>query len=225
VQLGEYTNHLLVLRLEETAIGAAVAALAALVIFPIHASQATRLAAHDYYTRLGDLLDALIHRLEGKSARLTVASRGLDNASHALRSAALPLSRMPFRSDDIQHNLMLFAQASHHARNIAADINAPAGLDNHVRKTAVGTLRSQRHIVDTLEHHTGESTARSNHAFNGDRGHRHEHGGLTDELRRDGDLIAVSLNHGGTRKERQLLRHIARLDETLAELGDNLTRR
>jgi uncharacterized membrane protein YccC len=35
VEVGEYRNHLLVLRLEETAIGAAIGALAAVAIFPV----------------------------------------------------------------------------------------------------------------------------------------------------------------------------------------------
>ena len=48
---------------------------------------------------------------------------------------------------------------------------------------------------------------------------------LTEELRREGDLLGVALDGGSSRGERQFLRHIARLDETLAELGDNLARR
>lgn len=44
----------------------------------------------------------------------------------------------------------------------------------------------------------------------------------TEDLRREADVLAVSLDGRGSRDERQLLRHIAQLDETLAELGDNL---
>jgi Fusaric acid resistance protein-like len=224
VQLGEYTNHLLVLRLEETAIGAAVAAAAALVIFPIHARQATRVAVSDYYARLGDLLDGLIARLSGQRAGLTAASRGVDNASHALRSAALPLSQMPFRSDDVQHNLLLFDQASHHARNLAAEVESQVDLDDHVRQAAVATLRTQRHLVSSLEDRVRQTTL-------GNNPHSDRHptdpdssasGPLTEQLRREADLLAVSLDGRGNWNERQLLRHIGRLDETLAELGDNL---
>jgi uncharacterized membrane protein YgaE (UPF0421/DUF939 family) len=227
VQLGEYTNHLLVLRLEETAIGAAVAGLAALTIFPIHARQATRVAVRDYYARLGDLLDGLVARLSSEPATLTAASRGVDNAGHALRSAALPLSRSPFRSDDVQHNLMLFAQASHHARNIAAEVDSQVDLDDHVQQAAVATLRSQRQLVSSLEDRVRQTTLANGHLAD-----HHStdadadaltNGSLTQELRREADLLAVSLDGRGSCDERQLLRHIARLDETLAELGDNLT--
>ena len=65
VQLGEYSNQLLVLRLEETAIGAAVAGLAALLVFPVRSRQAARIAAREYYARLGELLDGLAGRLSG----------------------------------------------------------------------------------------------------------------------------------------------------------------
>jgi hypothetical protein len=223
VQLGEYTNHLLVLRLEETAIGAAVATAAALLIFPIHARQATYVAVSDYYERLGDLLDGLIARLSGGAAVLTAAARGVDNAGHALRSAALPLSRMPFRSDDVQHNLLLFGQASYLARNLAAEVDKQVDLGDHVRQAAVATLRTQRHLVGALDDQVRQMTL-------GDRHHSDRHptetgyacGTLTEDLRREADLLAVSLDGHGSRNERQLLRHIARLDETLAELGDNL---
>jgi Fusaric acid resistance protein-like len=224
VQLGEYSNHLLVLRLEETAIGAAVAALAALLIFPIHARHAVRVAAGDYYARLGDLLDGLMARLCGEPAALTAASRGVDSASHALRSAALPLSRSPFRSDDVQHNLMLFAQAAHHSRNITAGIDRQVDLDGHVQEAAVATLRTQRHVVRSLEDQARRLTPT--------KGHLTDHQPtatdtfnprtLTQELRDETDLLALSLHARGSWDERQLLRHITRLDETLAELGENL---
>ena len=48
-------------------------------------------------------------------------------------------------------------------------------------------------------------------------------GGLTQELRRRGDLLGASLTHGSP-GEREFALHLARLDETLAELGENLTR-
>jgi hypothetical protein len=47
---------------------------------------------------------------------------------------------------------------------------------------------------------------------------------LSQELRFEGDLLGVSLEGRGSVDERRLLRYIARLDETLAELGDNLMR-
>jgi hypothetical protein len=237
VQLGEFTNHLLVLRLEETAIGAAVATLAALVIFPIHARQATFVAARDFYARLGELLDGLVRRLSGEPAALTAATRAVDNAGHALRSAALPLSRLPFRSDDVQHNLLLFGLAGHHLRNIAAEVDGDPELDDQVRAAAVATLRSERRFVSALQHHTcrlalGDGGSADGAPSGGDDAAGGDAAGsdgsvpetLSQELRFEGDLLAVSLEGRGSVDERRLLRSIARLDETLAELGDNLMR-
>ena len=210
VQLGEFSNQLLELRLEETAIGAGVAAVAALVVFPSRTRSVARVAAGNYYAQLGEMLDRLSDELDPAAANghdqvpLSTLSRGLDNAAHQLRSAAQPLTITPFRRDEIQHNVGLFAQASHHARNVAADVQRDLELGPRVREAAAASLRTQRALVGTLQH---ERPAQS------------------DDLRRQGDLLGVSLDHLGRHDERRLLRHIARLDETLAELGDNLSRR
>ena len=223
VQLGEYSNELLVLRLEETAIGAAVAVLAAMVVFPVRTRQATRVATRDYYDLLAQLLGGIVARLEGEpeddETPLSGLSRSLDSAGHQLRSAALPLARTPFRRDDVQHNLLLFGQASHHARNLAARLSPDAELGPAVREAATSTLRSQRRLIGALGVRL-DSTI-SPHALGGSVG---DGGPLTQELRRHGDLLGLALEDQGTLDERQFLRHLARLDETLAELGDNLSR-
>jgi hypothetical protein len=223
VQLGEYSNHLLILRLEETAIGAGVAAIAALLVFPVGARQASRVATREFYARLGELIDELVARLDGghspsgavpAAAPLTTAARGLDHASHQLRSAALPLSRTPFRRDEIEHNLLLFSQASYHASNVAADVQYDPELRDQIKQAAAASLRTQRRLVGSLESRI-DRLSQPNGA----------HGAaITEELRREGDLLGVTLENGSSRGERQFLRHVARLDETLAELGDNLAR-
>ena len=223
VQLGEYSNELLVLRLEETAIGAAVAVLAAMVVFPVRTRQATRVATRDYYDLLAQLLARIVARLEGEpedeETPLSGLSRSLDSAGHQLRSAALPLARTPFRRDEVQHNLLLFGHASHHARNLAARLSPDAELGPAVREAATSTLRSQRRLIGALGVRL-DSTI-SPHALGGSVG---DGGPLTQELRRHGDLLGLALEDQGTLDERQFLRHLARLDETLAELGDNLSR-
>ena len=50
-QLGEFSNHLLLLRLEETAIGAVVAALAALLVFPVRTIHAVSLSGPYWLAR------------------------------------------------------------------------------------------------------------------------------------------------------------------------------
>jgi hypothetical protein len=49
-------------------------------------------------------------------------------------------------------------------------------------------------------------------------------GAAAQQLWFEGDLLGVSLEGRGSVDERRLLRDFARLDETLAELGENLMR-
>jgi Fusaric acid resistance protein-like len=217
VQLGEFSNHLLVLRLEETTIGAIVAALAALVVFPVRTRQAARVAASDYYARLGDLLSGLTERLgTGRAARsLTTATRGLDHANQQLLTTARPLSRSPFRRNEIEHNLLLFGRAAHHARNIAAGVERGVALAPRARTAAIEALNAQSDLVALLEQYLGG-------LVNGQSAS--DAAAQTDELRRTSDILPA-LGSAVHSDEHFLLRHIARLDETLAELGDNLSSR
>jgi uncharacterized membrane protein YccC len=55
-EIGDFSNALLVLRLEETAVGAAVAAAVVLVVLPLHASLVARVALRDYLAAMARLL-------------------------------------------------------------------------------------------------------------------------------------------------------------------------
>ena len=224
VQLGEYSNGLLVLRLEETAIGAAIAALAAVVVLPLRTSVATRVAVRAYYDALDALLARVLGRLDGAQpdpVGLSTLSRGVDAAAHELRSAALPLTRSPFRRDTVQANLLLFGQASHHARNLAAQLQRGVALDERTRHEGVRTLRAERRLLGMLRGRVDSRIApRPFSELTGD----DAGGALTRELRVRGDVLGLSLREGNP-DERQFALHLARLDETLAELGDNLSRR
>ena len=63
-QLGEFTDHLLVLRLEETALGAAIGVLVALVVLPTSTRDTVQAARGRYFTALADLLRATALRLD-----------------------------------------------------------------------------------------------------------------------------------------------------------------
>jgi hypothetical protein len=217
-QLGEFSNHLLLLRLEETTIGAVVAALAALLVFPVHTRRAAGVAARDYYARLGELLRGLVEHLNTGRAEssLTTATRGLDHATQQLLTTARPLSRSPFRRDEVAHNLLLFGWATHHARNVAAGVERGVVLPAPARTAAIDALNDQRELVTLLEQHRARLVSSS------------EAGGapaLSDQLRRTDDILPAVLVGAAHSDERFLLRHIARLGETLDELGDNLSSR
>jgi hypothetical protein len=228
VQLGEFSTSLLVLRLEETAIGAGVATLAALIVFPLRTRTATRVAARAYYDELQELLARIASRLAGdcdggEAAQppLSTLTRSLDSALHQLRAAAVPVARAPARRDEVQHNILLYGQAAHHARNLAAQLQRGVDLSGKVVGAARTTLETEDRLVATLAKLLELSVApRQGAALQTEARRACD---LAGEVRRTGDLLSLALDGDGTAGERQFLRHLARLDETLAELADNTT--
>jgi hypothetical protein len=213
-QLGEYSNHLLVLRLEETAIGAVIAVVAALVIFPVNTRRAATIAARGQLEALADLLGRLDDRIgDDPGVRLTSASRALDHAAHQLVATTRPLRLTPFRRDRLEHNAALFVQTAHQARNLVSSFDTGATGDERVAaevRRALGTLRAaaaslaaaieDERLVARPARIAGERLA-----------------GVDRALASEG---APSDDPG-----RVLLRRIDRLDETIAELAANLTSR
>jgi Fusaric acid resistance protein-like len=148
-QLGEYSNHLLVVRLEETAIGGAVAIIAALVVFPVGTRRAARIAEHAYLDSLADLLGRLIDRLRSRpeDAPLSSASRALDHAHQQLLATARPLARNPLRRDPIEHTLPLFTRTTNHARNFVAELAAHSPLDAREADRLATAIAERREAV------------------------------------------------------------------------------
>jgi hypothetical protein len=81
-------------------------------------------------------------------------------------------------------------------------------------------LRKEQQLVDALERRVGELSILGGNA-SASAGSA-AHGTLTEALRRQSDLLPVTLDEGASSNERRLVRHLLRLAETLAELGDNL---
>src|SRR5699024_3010995 len=122
-QLGTYTPQLLVVRLEETAVGAAVAILAAIGIFPISTRLASGFAAWQGFDMLDALLGQVAARVNGDhERRLTGAARALDNANAQLTTTASPLRLRPARRSEVLRTINLFARLAYLGRNLAADI-------------------------------------------------------------------------------------------------------
>jgi uncharacterized membrane protein YccC len=93
-EIGDFSDALLILRLEETAIGAAVAAVVVLVVLPLHASRVARVALRDYLAAMASLLrhayaafggadDAAL--LQGDTRVLTTAYRSLAPTIQSMR--------------------------------------------------------------------------------------------------------------------------------------------
>jgi uncharacterized membrane protein YgaE (UPF0421/DUF939 family) len=97
VELAEFSNSLLLLRLEETALGAAVAMLAAALVLPLSVGRVARVAARQQLTALADLIDRCLDRLAdagsaaGSDLELRAAARRADMAYQALVATVRPV--------------------------------------------------------------------------------------------------------------------------------------
>jgi uncharacterized membrane protein YccC len=97
VELGEFSNSLLLLRLEETAIGAGVAIVTVLLVLPLHIGRVARVAAREELAALGELIDRSLDRLAdpasecGSDLELRAAARRVDTAHQALVATVTPL--------------------------------------------------------------------------------------------------------------------------------------
>jgi uncharacterized membrane protein YccC len=151
-QMGEYSHHLMLLRLEETSIGAGIAMLAAVFIFPVSTRRAARIAGRGCLERLGDLLDGVsshVHQPHPQPA-LTAAARALDSAIHQLSATWRPLRHAPWRDARQQLNIQLISTTGHHARNLIAEIERRGTLEPGIAQYVSGAVITEREALETL---------------------------------------------------------------------------
>lgn len=127
--LHTFSAAVLVLRIEETALGAACGLIAALVVFRVDTGERTDQLLAKVLARLDDALGASVARLSGDSTDpaagdlLTVA-RELDTALDALRSAVTPLthpvSPLRARRRNARYIMGLLETCAYHVRSLAA---------------------------------------------------------------------------------------------------------
>ncbi|GIH20831.1 FUSC family protein [Rugosimonospora africana] len=139
--LHELSDALLMLRLEETAAGAAIGITVALLLAPLSTRDVVGTVRGDLFTALGDLLRAAADHAGAESADAAVGGqpadtrhdldaliRAVDTRLYQLRLAAAPLTRplvwgnSPSRT---RHRLTLYAATAHYARSLAAAVRTP----------------------------------------------------------------------------------------------------
>jgi hypothetical protein len=141
VELDEFSNNLLLLRLAETAVGAGVAMLTVLVVLPLHIGRVSRVAARQQLAALADLADRCLDRLAdpasaaGSDLELRAAARRADLAYQALMAVVTPM-RTPLvggMAKRIAGFVATAAAARYYARNLLldastryADLDGPA---------------------------------------------------------------------------------------------------
>jgi uncharacterized membrane protein YccC len=125
-ELGDFSNALLVQRLEETAIGAAVAAVVVLAVLPLHASRVARVALRGYLAAMANLLRHAYTALGGAedAAVLQADTRALNAAYHALASTIQSMRWVEAVGQSQWAGMAMAAAtaARHYALNLIRDI-------------------------------------------------------------------------------------------------------
>ncbi|KUO09194.1 hypothetical protein AQJ58_27870 [Streptomyces sp. DSM 15324] len=123
--LHTYSLSVLVLRIEETAIGAACGVAAAALVLPVHTDRRTNELLTTVLDRLTDVTSAAVGQLSGEPpTELLGLARDLDEALADLRAATQPLTHpvtpLRTRRDTAQYVVALLETCAYHARSLAA---------------------------------------------------------------------------------------------------------
>ncbi len=151
VELGEFSNNLLLLRLGETAVGAAVAMLTAALVLPLHIRRVARVAARHQVEALADLIARCADRLAGASSaagsdlELRAAARRVDVAYQALVATVWPMRTPLFgrQAPQIAGFMATVVAARHYARNLLLDVSAQRADLDAAGTAALAVARSQ----------------------------------------------------------------------------------
>jgi uncharacterized membrane protein YccC len=158
--LGEFTYGLLLLRIEETAVGAVIGIAAAVLVLPINTRAKIRGDAHTFFLTLSDLVEASVTSLLGTPApaSLTETARQLDRDLAQFRITAKPMSAgvagLAGRRT-MRHGLRMLTASDRYARILARSseihIDTPPELADAIRSTAGQIRRNTDVLITSLE--------------------------------------------------------------------------
>ncbi|MDP9679941.1 FUSC family protein [Streptomyces griseoviridis] len=174
--LHTYSASVLLLRIEETALGAACGVVAAALVLPVRTDSRTDELLGTVLDRLTDVTEGAVDQLSGgPAADLLDRSRDLDQALGDLRAATQPLTHpitpMRARRDTARYVVALLETCAYHARSLAAtaellpthpSIAADPRLRGAVRRTVRNIGAIAAHVADpgaATEVETGPSIA------------------------------------------------------------------
>ncbi len=156
VQLGEFSHALLWLRLQETALGAAVAIAVVLLVLPLRTRRVLRIAVRQHLDALtalvGHASDHLLDQDHGETATLREDARAIDASYQALLTTARPLRRNLLGSidEDTGQAVRLAGASRNYGRNLVVDVEAVDDLDPKTRADvarATAVLRDDLRIL------------------------------------------------------------------------------
>jgi uncharacterized membrane protein YccC len=160
-QLGEFSWHLLLLRLLETAIGAAVVTVVVLTVLPLRPHRVLRAGALTYFEELQTLVNRALAAVtdtgpsSGELSLIRADVRRLDAAYHALIMTARPLRSgiIGNNSSQLRKVLAIATASRYYARNLAVGIQSwpsnglPAATLNAARGELSGSMESIRQRI------------------------------------------------------------------------------
>ncbi|WP_405576970.1 FUSC family protein [Streptomyces sp. NBC_01092] len=209
--LHTYSLSVLVLRIEETALGAACGVIAAAFVLPVGTDRRTNELLATVLQRLGDVTRSAVEALSGgPPVDLLDEARDLDQALADLRAATKPLTHpvtpLRARRETARYVVALLETCAYHARSLAATAEQ---LPTHPSIAADPRLRRAagriKHNLEAIRAHVADEHA-------------------TDEIE-TGPSIASLLGPtapGAPRYGRvtdRVLRHLQRLDEGVTGLA------
>ncbi|WP_261568402.1 FUSC family protein [Frankia gtarii] len=166
VQLDEFSNSLLRLRLEETALGAGVAIATVMVVFPLRTRRVLRIAVRGYVEAVANLVEHASARLVADPAVgdpavgdpasgetvLRADARAIDAAYQSLVATALPMRRnVTGGIDESVGELMRLASASRsYSRNLVHDVDRATPLDLGSRREIKGASATLHESLDVI---------------------------------------------------------------------------
>ncbi|MGG2461000.1 FUSC family protein [Streptomyces sp. RGM 3693] len=123
--LNTYSVATLVLRIEETALGAACGIIAAVLVLPVHTDRRTDEHLGAVLDRLQEAVSAAVAQLSGgPAADLLTLARDLDTALNDLRDSTQPLMHpitpLRVRRQTARYLVALLETCAYHARSLAA---------------------------------------------------------------------------------------------------------
>ncbi|MFC3574536.1 FUSC family protein [Streptomyces yaanensis] len=211
--LDTFSTDVLVLRVQETALGVSCGVLAAVLVLPVTVRRASDEELVDFLLALRRLLHETT-RIPGTGTKTSLvrATHDLDQALESFRRACLPLTHplnlQRGRRDRARHLLELLEAGAYHARSLAAVAGrlpesdgieyAPRIADaaDRVQETVTHLIRVTRHRRGTAPRTARPRVTRALSL-------------LSDEQR---------MRRGRPSPEQRLLLHIGRLDTTLTAL-------
>ncbi|MFF8032763.1 FUSC family protein [Streptomyces sp. NPDC016626] len=207
--LHTYSWEVLVLRVEETALGAACGVVAAALVLPVNTDRRTNELLVTVLERLAEVSEAAVGQLSGGPAdELLDKARELDQALGDLRAATQPLTHpvtpLRARRTTARYVVALLETCAYHARSLAATAellptHPSIAADPRLRGAAGRTVRNIRTIAARVADED-----------------------VTVPVETGASIASLLGDDGGVRYGRvtdRVLRHLERLDEAVVGLA------